>query len=143
MSSGLESSRDLGPAGCKNDPERPIWQRALLCLGMGLGVGSSLSFLLERPPQVPVSGGSGIQRHQCLLRGFGPRGLGLSSYCLLTITCRWGCSLRAHLCDLTGSTCAELALEAGRGEAPASECFMTRCWRLRPSALTTKVQASF
>lgn len=50
VSSGLESLRDLGPASCKNDPERPVWQRALLCLGMGWGVGSSLSFLLERHP---------------------------------------------------------------------------------------------
>ena len=112
--------------------------------GDGVGGGKQLEFSSRKALlQVPVSRGSGIRRHQCLPRGFGPRGLGLSSDCLLTITSCLGCSLWARLCDLIGSTGAELALEAGRGDAPASECFMTRCWRLRPSALTTKVQASF
>lgn len=48
-----------------------------------------MSFLLERPMQVPLSRGSGIRRHQCLPRGLGPRGLGLSADCLLRISGRF------------------------------------------------------
>ena len=51
-----------------------------------------MSFLLERPVQVPLSRGSGIRRHQCLPRDLGPRGLGLSR--LLRISGRFAACFR-------------------------------------------------